>query len=142
MTLAKTNQSILLLKLKHFRIISKKETKIPIPSEYHLRELSSIIHTVNYKADVLGLSIAQIAAEYFVRICCGHKLLDGNKRMAVISFGYFLDINKKSSTLTKSVLRNVAIALAHQETSSIPISIKIAYFQELISDTLFPTTNT
>jgi len=133
MTLVSLQNSILLLELSHFRIISDKERELPFPSDYHLNNLGSIIHSVNYKADTLGLTIEQIASEYFVRICCGHKLVDGNKRMAVISFGYFLEINKCSSAITKTKLRNLAITLSHEETSNVPVEVKVEYFHSIIN---------
>ena len=116
---------IYLLELNHIRIISSREKLLKSPSEYHLQELSGVVSNINYKSDVLQLDVYTIAAEYFVRICCGHKLTDGNKRMAVATLGYFLEINEIACSLSNEELRNYAIILAHEATSHVPIEYKV-----------------
>ncbi len=130
MTLVSLSTSIYLLELDHFKIILQKEPALATPSKYHLELLGSVISSVNYKSDKLGLGLEQIAAEYFVRICCGHKLTDGNKRMAVASLGYFLDLNKYHCSLSNTDLRNLAIVMAHQATSNVSIAHKIGFLTE------------
>lgn len=132
MILAILRDSIYLLELSHFKIISQKEAEITLPSDFYLDQLNAVISSVNYKADLLQLDLLQIAAEYFVRICCGHKLPDGNKRMAVAALGYFLDFNGYKCHLTNDKLRNYAIILAHEATSYIPIDFKILKIKEVL----------
>lgn len=126
--------SILLLELRHFKIISEEQKEISLPSEYHLKNLESVTSSVNLKADYLSLDIPTIAAEYFVRICCGHKLVDGNKRMAVASLGYFLEINNFRCKLENNALRDLAITLAHEKTSMIPVEVKVGFVTGLLRE--------
>lgn len=137
--LANSKTSILLLELRHFKIISEKLEDISLPSEFHLKNLEAVTSSVNLKADYLSLTVPQIAAEYFVRICCGHKLVDGNKRMAVACFGYFLEINNCSVKLSNETLRDLAITLAHEKTSKIPVEVKVAYIVSIIETSIRTT---
>jgi death-on-curing family protein len=130
MILGKLRESIFLLELKHFKIIARKEKEILIPSKHHLNQIGSAISSVNYKADNLKLDLETIAAEYFVRICCGHKLPDGNKRLSVVALAYFLEINGMVCGLTNNALTNFAILMAHEKTTDVPLEIKVEFMMD------------
>ncbi|MCA9370122.1 MAG: type II toxin-antitoxin system death-on-curing family toxin [Pseudomonadales bacterium] len=105
----------------------------PQPTKKQLKELVGLIELINFKATTIGLSFHQIAAEYFVRICVGHKLIDGNKRTAVIVLDVFYALNMKTLPFSEEQVAKYAIAMASIQTSQTSVEKKILFMnQELL----------
>lgn len=104
----------------------------PQPTLRRIEQLAGLVEQVNIKAESLQLSFKQIAAEYFVRTCVGHKLLDGNKRAAVVLLEAFYTLNKKDFPFTEEEVATYVVLLAELPSSEVSVTKKIAFFRELL----------
>lgn len=126
--------SIILLNSKNLKsLLEQIPEPFPQPTKKQLKELVGLIELINFKATTIGLSFHQIAAEYFVRICVGHKLIDGNKRTAVIVLDVFYALNMKTLPFSEEQVAKYAIAMASIQTSQTSVEKKILFMnQELL----------
>lgn len=84
----------------------------------------------------MSLSFYAIAAEYFVRTCVGHKLVDGNKRAAVLLIEGFYQLNGEKLLLSDEKIAAYAVMMASVQTIQISVNDKIRFFENELSSLL------
>jgi len=115
-------------------LLAKIPKPYPHPSGIQLQELEGLLEQINLKAEAVRLSFFQIAAEYFVRTCVSHKLLDGNKRSAVILLESFFSLNNRPLVLSEEELARYAVLIASIQTSQIGVEQKVAFLREVLKN--------
>jgi len=105
----------------------------PQPNEDRIAQLAGLIEQINIKAESLTLSFSEIAAEYFVRTCVSHKLVDGNKRSAVLLLGAYYQLNGKELPLTDEKIATYAVMMASIKTNQITVDDKVRFFEHELS---------
>jgi len=87
--------------------------------------LESILGSVQIKASILGLDVAEVAASYFVKFAKSQTFFDGNKRLAVVFTNMFLIINGYSLNVPPDGLRNLALMLSKDRKTDVNVSIRL-----------------
>ncbi len=122
--------SITLLNSKNLKdLLGQVSEPFPQPSADRLVQLAGLIEQVNIKAESLELSFFSVAAEYFVRTCVGHKLIDGNKRAAVVLLEGFYQLNNKNITFANEKVAAYAVMMSSIKTSQISVRDKVLFFE-------------
>lgn len=105
----------------------------PQPNNDRINQLAGLIEQVNIKAESVSLSFHAIAAEYFVRTCVGHKLIDGNKRASVLLLGVFYELNRKELILSDEKIATYAVMVSSIKTSQITVEDKVRFLESEFS---------
>lgn len=124
------SRSITLLSSKDLKsLLEQIREPFPQPSKQRVSELEGLIEQINIKAESIKLSFFAIAAEYFVRTCVGHKLIDGNKRSAVLLLEVFYQLNGRKMPITDEKIAAYAVLMASIATSQINVESKVSFFE-------------
>jgi death-on-curing family protein len=99
----------------------------PVPSfdSRYNGVLEAILSGVQLKGSLIGLSISESAATYFVRLSKSQAFFDANKRMAVIITNMFLIINGYELEIPPNTLRDLALLLSRDSKTSIDKSVEL-----------------
>lgn len=130
-------KSITLLSSKNLKNLLKQvDTPFPQPNQDRVDQLTGLVEQINIKAESMSLSFYAIAAEYFVRTCVGHKLVDGNKRAAVLLIEGFYQLNGEKLLLSDEKIAAYAVMMASVQTIQISVNDKIRFFENELSSLL------
>lgn len=128
-------RSITLLNSKNLKsLLDRVPEPFPQPTLQKINDLGGLVEQVNLKAEALHLTVHQVAAEYFVRICVGHKLVDGNKRSAVILLDAFYSLNEIQVPFSEDRVAKFAVMLASIKTSQMSVEQKVAFMTHELSE--------
>lgn len=123
------SRSITLLSSKDLKSLLKQiNDPFPQPNLERIAQLAGLIEQINIKAESISLSFYEIGAEYFVRTCTGHKLVDGNKRSAVLLLEVYYQLNGKELKLPDEKIAAFAVMIASIKTSQISVQDKVRFF--------------
>lgn len=124
------SRSIILLSSKNLKsLLEQISEPFPQPNKDRVADLAGLIEQINIKAESVTLSFYAIAAEYFVRTCVGHKLVDGNKRSAVLLLGAFYQLNGRELRLSDEKIAAYAVMVSSIKTSQITVEDKVRFLE-------------
>jgi len=99
----------------------KAGVEAPIPNfdSRYPNALEGILGSVQYRSDTFKYDIKLTAAYYFVHFAKSQCFMDANKRLAVLFTNIFLRINGYQLTIPPWKLRDLAIIIAKNKSTSV-----------------------